>query len=299
MAREARQLYREQLLQRFNDPDLKDFVQSTLNILSDGIDIDDHHGLKLESKGTSKKLVSFYEKIREKSPVWQVSFSTNDPNKEGLHITEQDQTRLFIQKGGAVGIGTAAPAFKLQVEGLVASHGRVGTFASGTVKADGKWHTVIGGLDGCQAFEAFAHINDGNDRRFAMTFGILMVTDNKGFKTKIKSVDAASRWLWGRIWNKIKFRWVEDNNPDQPGSKYRLEIRSRTRYGMPNGGVPDIYYRIAKLWDKNYEFSEGGYSAPEAVKFKHRPQQQIAAPKPTISRPQNQSSSGLKIKPKR
>lgn len=50
MERTAQQLYRENLIQRFNDPDLQDFVQSTINILSDGIDIDDINGLKLESK---------------------------------------------------------------------------------------------------------------------------------------------------------------------------------------------------------------------------------------------------------
>ena len=64
MERTAQQLYRENLIQRFNDPDLQDFVQSTINILSDGIDIDDINGLKLESKGGSKKLISFYEKIK-------------------------------------------------------------------------------------------------------------------------------------------------------------------------------------------------------------------------------------------
>lgn len=64
MERTAQQLYRENLIQRFNDPDLQDFVQSTINILSDGIDIDDINGLKLESKGGNKKLISFYEKIK-------------------------------------------------------------------------------------------------------------------------------------------------------------------------------------------------------------------------------------------
>lgn len=254
------QLFRENLIQRFNDPDLQDFVQSTVNILSDKIDIDDHHGLKLEARGTSKKLISFFEKIKSKSPLWDISF--DDGNTKGLNISEGEESRLFIKKGGNVGIGTTSPKFKLQVEGVVAMRGRVGDFVSGSVPADGDWHAVLKNLDGCQGFEALAHINHSTDGRFALTHAVLLMSDSKGSRNQVKSVDAASSWLWGRFLNKIKFRWVEDKESSQQGGiRYRLEIRSRTRYGVPGSETANIYYRLMKLWDKNYEDTGRGYTS--------------------------------------
>ena len=253
------QLFRENLLQRFNDPDLQDFVQSTVNILSDKIDIDDHHGLKLEARGTSKKLISFFEKIKSKSPLWDISF--DDGNTQGLNISEGEESRLFIRKGGHVGIGTTEPIFKLQVEGIVAMQGRIGNFVSGNVPADGKWHTILKNLDGCQGFEAMAHINHPKDGRFALTYAVLLMSNAKGSRNQIKSIDAASSWLWGRFLNKIKFRWKEDKESSQQGKvKYRLEARSRSRYGVPGGDIPTIFYRLMKLWDKNYEIQDGLYN---------------------------------------
>lgn len=258
MAREPQQLFRENLLQRFHDPDLKDFVQSTLNILSDGIDIDSVNGLKLEAKGTQKKLISFYEKIKEKSPVWDLAFD-DGKKSEGLNISEKGNSRLFLKTGGNIGIGNTNPLYKLQVDGMVASHGRVGDFANGTVPADGEWHVILDNLDGCQGFEALAHIIDAADERHALTHAILLMSNKKGNRNKIHSVDAASSWLWGRFLNKIRFRWRIDMQHSRPGElRYCLDLRSRSRYGMPGGGIPLIFFRLSKLWDRNFE--NGGQS---------------------------------------
>ena len=101
MERTAQQLYRENLIQRFNDPDLQDFVQSTINILSDGIDIDDINGLKLESKGGNKKLISFYEKIKNKSSLWDISLGQTEQKHNSLNIAANDKNKViyYMVKG--------------------------------------------------------------------------------------------------------------------------------------------------------------------------------------------------------
>ncbi|MEL7122710.1 MAG: hypothetical protein AAFO07_24905 [Bacteroidota bacterium] len=248
----AQQLYRSTLLQRFNDDDLQSFVLSTLNKLEDGIDIDDNHGLKLDNKGTSKALISFYESLDE-NPVWKMSFGAEGTKAEGLNISEGNTSRIFIKNGGNVGISNANPNFRLHVDGIIAAKGFVGTYNSGFIPANGKWHTVLTGISDCQAYEAFAHIYNKNDQRFGLTHALLMMSGKNGYYNKVKSVDASSRWLWGRFMNRIKFRWVEEEGSSRDAATYSLEIRSRSRHGMPNGGVPNIYYRLTKVWDKDFE----------------------------------------------
>ncbi len=254
MDRTAQQLYRENLIQRFNDPDLQDFVQSTLNILSDGIDIDDINGLKLESKGGSKKLMSFYEKIKNKSSLFEISVAQNTLKNNSLNITANNKPILSLVDNGCVGIGKLDPAFQLDIDGLACSTGRVGNFAVGKIPADGSWHTLLNNLGGTIGFEAIAHIINASDERYALTYGILLMSEKKGKKNKVQSVDAASSWLWGRWLNKIKFRWtLDDANSTDLILKYKLEMRSRTRQGLPGVETPYVYYRLAKIWDKQYE----------------------------------------------
>lgn len=254
MERTAQQLYRENLIQRFNDPDLQDFVQSTINILSDGIDVDDLNGLKLEAKGGTKKLMSFYEKIKNKSSVWDIGLGETSAKVPSLKISASGAPILTLTNNGCIGIANENPAFHLDVDGLAASSGRVGNFAIGKIPADGAWHTLLNNLSGTIGFEALAHIINEPDERYALTYGILLMSEKKSNKNIVRSVDAASNWLWGRWLNKIRFRWTVDTaNSTEVEKKYALEMRSRTRQGLPGSNTPYIYYRLAKIWDKQYE----------------------------------------------
>ncbi|MCC6459596.1 MAG: hypothetical protein IT260_03930 [Saprospiraceae bacterium] len=257
---QPQQLFRDNLLQRFRDPDLLDFVQSTLNILSDGIDVDSTNGLKLEAKGGNRKLISFFEKIKDRSPVWNMAFD-DGKRSQGLNFSEGEESRLFLQKGGNVGVGTTTPLFRMQVEGVVSMKGRVGDFAAGHVPADAQWKAILTNLDGCQGFEVFAHIIDADNSRHALTYAVLLMSDKKGNRNYIRTVDATSHWLWGRFLNKIRFRWTIDMENSRDSLRYKLEIRSRSRYGMPGGRIPQIFYRVSKLWDRNYENMGTPYSA--------------------------------------
>lgn len=271
-----------------------DFIQSTINILDDGIDTDDTNGLKLTSKGPSKKLMSFRESMNK--PVsWNMAL--NNGNLRGLSIQEgsdprTDQVRFFIKEGGDVGIGTGNPKYKLDVTGLIAMDGRVGNFAKGYVDADGDWHRIMSGLDGCQAFEAFAHINDMSENRFGLTFAKLIISH--GLQGAVIRIESGSRWFWGRFFNKISYRWVIDKeNSFEENLKYAIEIKSKTHYGLAYDGSPKkIFYRIAKLWDRNFEADD--YIPIQAMQPES--QQTIASSAPA-AQPQQVSPSRAAPKP--
>ncbi|GLR16713.1 hypothetical protein [Portibacter lacus] len=241
----------------FHDKAFEHLVDSALNIKDDGLGINPEQGLVLTAKGPSKKLASFYQRISDKStPLWSISLD-NERGGKGLNFLEGDTSRLFIKEGGRVGINTENPNYQLDVNGLIAVKGIVGAYASGKALADSKWHTMakMTNLDGCQAYEIIAHIVDEKDKRFGLTIGtVLMTYGKRGYKTKVISVESANRWLFGRFWNKIKFRWIIDDLNTEPGKlKYMCQIKTKGHYGMKDGQPKEIFYRIKRIWDMDYE----------------------------------------------
>jgi hypothetical protein len=280
-----------------------DLIESTLNIMDDGVDVDEENGFKLSSRGSSRKLMSFYEGIADRSANY--SFELNPGHYKGLSLSEDGNTpRLFVQDGGNLGIGTQAPAHALDVRGLVAMEGRVGSFAKGYVPADGSWHTILRGMDGCQAFEAMAHINDPEDGRFALSHAfLLMSSGKKGGKTQVRQTTSGSAWFWGRFWNKIVFRWrVDEANSGPNAQRYELQMRTRTHYGMLNNEPKKVFYRLTKLWDRNYESDLYEAAPAQRAAAPPRPQPPVQ-PQPPVppsrqEAPPAAQPGGFKIKPR-
>ncbi len=231
----------------------KALIESTVNLKDDGLEKNEKDGLKLTLTGSSKKLLSFYERMKD-SPSWSISL--NPDNQEGLSFNEgSDLPRIFLKEGGNMGIDTSDPRYTLDVAGLVAMEGRVGNFAQGHADADGKWHSIIDRQDGCKAFEVMAHINDEDGKRFALTHAIILISKGvKGTRRQIKSAQAGSRWLWGRFFNKIVFAWKLNKEASEDGPEYYdLMIKTRTHYGLDNDKPKQVFYRVTKLWDKEFE----------------------------------------------
>ncbi|MGB1241748.1 MAG: hypothetical protein ACPG49_04460, partial [Chitinophagales bacterium] len=85
-----------------------DLIDSTLNKVDDGISKNIEAGLMISPTGTSSKLMSFYNNIKDKNPAWNIGL--NEGRTDGLTISEgHNQPRLFIQNGGNIGIGTVSP----------------------------------------------------------------------------------------------------------------------------------------------------------------------------------------------
>src|SRR6478609_9135435 len=107
-----------------------DLIDSMINKVDDGMAKTLDDGLMLSPIGGSKKLISFYKSIEEKSPAW------------GLEID---------QGNGNLSINNPSPEFELDVNGAVAMSGRQGNAYKGKILGDGNWHPVLTELNGCHA----------------------------------------------------------------------------------------------------------------------------------------------------
>jgi hypothetical protein len=217
-------------------------IDSTINKIDDGFAKTVEHGLKLAPGGDSRKLISLYDDIKEKDPLWDISLNPNETAK-GLSISEKNGgDRLFLQNGGEVGVGTINPAYKLHVEGTAGMKNRVGTYQTkAEAAADSEWHIIIDGLEGCHAFEIVAKAEGVKKRgKYAMAHAIAMST-YRSMSNKVNVTQAYYGWYWHRL----KFRWRSSED-----GKYRLEVRTVGHYGTDEENkVIQIKYHITSLWD--------------------------------------------------
>lgn len=217
-----------------------DLIDSTVNKIDDGFAQSSTEGFMLSPKGPDQKLMSFFESMRDSEAAFSMSMNPNR-HSQGLSFNAGKDSALFLRSDGNVGIGTTMPNFKMEVDGMLGTKGRIGTFLAGKIDADARWHSVIKDLDGVQAFEIIAYVGGRPGRgKYGLTHAIALSTHGKG---KIQQIRASYGWLW----QKIKFRWAgtEDN--------YRLEVRSAGNYGFlddDNKHKVQIHFYVTQLWDE-------------------------------------------------
>src|SRR6185436_4522799 len=125
----------------------RDLIDSTLNMVDEGFDKSAENGLEISPLGDKPSLLSFFKSADAVEPAWTIRY---DENREKLLIEIPGETPLLsFSPRRQVGIHKADPAYALDVDGVIASHGRVGNFAEGRVPADGKWHVIAAKLSGC------------------------------------------------------------------------------------------------------------------------------------------------------
>lgn len=270
-------------------PDENAFIQlidSTFNIADDKLDINDD-GLQIyPSENEKGKLLSFYADRDAQVAKWAL-ITSKKPN-QGLSInkineeTEGDDSQkettdapaLFIQEeGGKIGMGTNFPRQQLDVKGIIASEGRMGTLIENKVKADGNWYNIfdeIKGISGCNAYEIVAYAEGKNKEKFSLMHATALSTWGNS-KPKISKTIAH----YGKWWNKIDLRWQSRTNPNDEKfitmryhffglaklwyfitgklmprkfDKYNLQIRTRSHYG------PETYlhFRVTVLWNSDF-----------------------------------------------
>lgn len=218
-----------------------DLIDSTVNKVDDGFAKDMNDGLQLSPQGSSKKLMSFYENVKDKSSAWNISLNP-DSRSKGLSFADgEGNNALFLQNGGQVGIGTTTPHYELEVGGMVGMQGRIGTFLVGEAPADGKWHTLIDGLNHTHGFEVMAYASGLQTKgKYALTHAICLVTYGRS-NSKIRQTRACYRWPWHRI----RLRWTGSTY------NYALQIKTGSHYGTDENELPyKIHYRVTKLWDE-------------------------------------------------
>ena len=222
-------LNRESLKSLFSNgsrPDENNFgslIDSMVNIVDDGT--------------SSRRVLSFHEKNQDDLPAWRLELAQN--GSKALEIVEpvsetEKQTRLFFEKGGKIGVGTEKPNTTLEVNGILGTSSRVGTYKMATVPADGSWHNIVTGLTGCSAFEVMAQVGKEKSGRYALLHAHALSTFGKS-RNKIRTTQAHYGWWW----NKLALRWTGST------FDYRLQLKTRSDYGTGQ----KIKFYVTKLWD--------------------------------------------------
>lgn len=223
---------------RPNENNFGSLIDSMVNKVDDGISKNLKDGLILSPEGEeSDRLVSFYEKIQDDLPEWGIELAQE--GQQGLGITEpitatETKTRLFFEKGGNIGVNTTQPKTTLEVNGILGTNTRIGTYKISTIPADGSWHNIITDLNGCCAFEIMAQVGKEKTGKYALLHAHALSTFGKS-RSKIKTTQAHYGWWW----NKLALRWVGTTY------NYSLQLRTRSNYGAGQ----EVKFYITKLWD--------------------------------------------------
>ena len=203
-----------------NQNDFKDLIDSALNKMDDDIEVDSNEGLSLSPMGKSNRLISFFSRLSAQSPIWSIAM---EPEQEGLSFSEdkeEGESRLFIKKGGNVGIGTTNPSTNLDVNGTVRMESRLGSKFHGTVPGDGNWHRLTPDLNGCYAFEVMLKIFGTKGKgQYAMAHAIAISTYS-GKKGGLNVTEAC----FGHRRHRLQLRWQGDTFASF------LEARTRKAY---------------------------------------------------------------------
>ena len=263
-------------------------IDSTFNIADDKLDINKDGLMIYPSENGKEKLLSFFEDRDDTDATW-VMFISKKKIGGGISINQIGQSKnddnptsennfppaFFIQKDqGKVGLGTDHPRQQLEVNGLIASKGRMGTYLEKQVNADGVWHNVFDtsdGLSGCHAFEIIAYAEGMKDEnKYALMHAIAISTFGNS-KPKITKTSAYQ----GKRWNKIDIRW--ESRPSRISEKadrrtkkdfgisgwlksllgwleqkdnnrYNLQIRTKSNYDNDK----QLHVRVSELWNSDF-----------------------------------------------
>lgn len=212
-------------------------IDSMFNKVDDGINKDDEDGLMIFPAGDEEILLSFYDSLKDKKANFVLVNAQGEAKGIILREKSSEHPTIFFEKGGNVGIGTDRPSQKLEVAGLIAAQGRVGSFKKGQVPADGEWHDMLTNLTGSQGFEIVAHAGRKQKGKYSLLHATALSTFGRS-KPKITKTCAH----FGFWWNKIDCRWTGDT------FNYRLQIRTGSNYG----GDSKISFQVGKLWDDDF-----------------------------------------------
>ncbi len=210
-----------------------DLIDSTLNIVDEGFDKLSDKGLSLAPLDEDGHIASISRKIEDKEAKWSV---TLEKSNENLAFSQFEEKKVFVlSQDEKVGIGTDAPEHQLHTTKTAGLYGRAGTYASGEVLADSKWHNITETLTGCYAFEVIAGCGKIQHGKYAL----LVATAIQCFGAHPR-IRRTQSW-YGSWFNKIRIRWRKESEG------MVLQIRTRYNYG------PDHYisYNISLLWENN------------------------------------------------
>lgn len=217
-----------------------DLIESTVNIVDDGISREGENGFRITPVGRSKRLISFYKNFKQIKPEWSINLDKE--GLSGLTIQQEENTpALVFKSGGNIGVGIENPKSKLDVDGYVTSKGRIGSYLSGQVAGDGKWQNLIVNIKEPCAFELMLRI-DGAKGSGRYSLAHVIALNTFGGRASTGNI-TRTRAYYGSFFNRLRFRWSGGLYD------YSLQVKTARHFGLdPKTGEPfPIRFSISNI----------------------------------------------------
>lgn len=242
-----------------------DLIDSTVNQVDDGFAKTDTDGLRLNSVGSSLKVLSLYQGLGTPKPSWIIEHGEKDgvlnfrpdEGQDVLKIDEDAKSsgktentfppNMTMTRDGMVGINQEEPEWRFDVGGVARMQGRIGvaTPKYETVPADRGWHPITEAMTGCQILEVVAGTGgEPGKGRYSIMRAIAMNAYhprnrflNWFFRRRSIKTQTA---MYGSYADRICLRWVADKEKEH---HYILELKTNAEF---EGKL--VRYYITKLW---------------------------------------------------
>ena len=257
-----------------------DLIDSMLNMKDEGFRKSPLNGLEVAAAAGQDALLSFYRDRQPGDARWALRYGKDNdqlqvqagtdrskpqPAEPPPALLSLDVAQPAVPEGRAthrlqrVGINIDSPRHTLDVAGVLASQGRMGSFSQRdleapgddasrllTVPADGVWHPIVDKLVGCHAFEVMAGVGgQSGSGRFALLHAVALNTHNPlvgwlDWLNPKRGIRATSAHYASRC-DQLQLAWDGKNGK---GAEYSLCVRTRCPY---DAGV-NIRFAITRLW---------------------------------------------------
>jgi hypothetical protein len=246
-----------------SEVDFADLIDSSLNSCDDGLSITQQDGIQIMPTELDVFASIYARRGQINSIRWQFKIDStgnyltlhNAVDASGLTDLEQhdsgsqtsdlDTPILAISASERrVGVNKTSPVHEFDVQGVVASTARMGTYGSGEAPADGTWHDILTGLEGCHMLEIAAGVSGGRGYgRSALLRAVAINCYNPvhPFSWFQKRIKHQHGWYFSS-WDRLKLRWARDDH-----ECYKLQIKTVRDYTKDDKYQP-IKYHITQLW---------------------------------------------------
>jgi hypothetical protein len=253
---------RESLRSYFTDGSLPtqahfaDLIDSMLNMSDEGFTKSVERGFEISAAAGYEALLSFFRDQDPDAPLWSVGFGgaqgqllirSNQP-PAGDVSPDSVPPLWTLDPAGRVGIRHAQPEAALDVDGVVRSKGRRGSYARSPavpLLANGQWQDLTDDLDGCQAFEVTAGAGRQGEGHFALVHAVALNTYNPtlgifDFFNRKRGINTTHAF-YSRRCDRLQLRWQGTHGRN---AVYRLQARTGCDYG---NGIA-IKAHVTQLW---------------------------------------------------
>lgn len=241
-----------------SETDFADLIDSTVNKIDDGFSKDEKNGLQLSPSVDSDRVMSIFNHFTDQEPLWHLSLERDNEDKmlsiHGPDLRNHADKFLSFHENGNLGVNTRKPEFDLEVNGMAAMKGRVGTYARGIQDGDGTWHSIVQIVpketaqlsDHLNAFEIVAFI--GGKDGVAQYAGLYATALRVFNRRKIRMIRVNTGWFR----NRLSVRWKRNKGiGSNKQDTWLLQIRTLRPYTRDRDGdgqYPKIHYHVTQLF---------------------------------------------------